>query len=63
MTPIESEEVNKKLQELLDRGLIREISSPCTVPTILTPKKNGEWWMCTYSRDINKTPLSTSFIY
>jgi hypothetical protein len=38
----ESEEVNRQVYELLDRGLIRESLSPCAVPTFLTPKKNGE---------------------
>ena len=43
MTPTESEEVKRQVQELLDRGLIRESLSPCVVPTMLTPKKIGEW--------------------
>jgi hypothetical protein len=43
MTPSESEEVNRQLQELLDQGLICERLSPCVVPAVLTPKKIGEW--------------------
>ena len=43
MTPTESEEVNRKVQELLDRGLIHESLSLCAVPTVLTPKKTWEW--------------------
>jgi hypothetical protein len=43
MTLVESEEVNRQVQEMLDRGLIRESLSPCAVPTVLTPKKIGEW--------------------
>jgi hypothetical protein len=39
MTPTEGEEVNKQVQELLDRGLTGENLSPCAVPTVLTPKK------------------------
>ena len=42
MTPVESEELNRKVHELLQKGLIREILSPCFVPTILAPKKNGK---------------------
>ena len=52
LTPQENEEVKKQVQELLDKGLIREILSPCVVPTVLSPKKDGGWRMCTDSRVI-----------
>ena len=54
LTPIENEEFNKQVHELLQKGLIRESLSPCVVPTILAPKKNGQWRMCTNFRAINK---------
>jgi hypothetical protein len=49
LTPQENEEVKRQVQDLLDKGLVREILSPCAVPTILSPKKDGGWIMCTYS--------------
>jgi len=43
MTPAENEEIRKQVQELLHKGLVRESLSPCVVPTVLSPKKGGEW--------------------
>jgi hypothetical protein len=54
LTPRENEEFKNQVQELLDKGLVRESLIPCTVPTVLSPKKYGGWRMCTDSRAINK---------
>ena len=39
MNPVESEEVNRKVHELLDRGLIQESLSPYAVQIILHRKR------------------------
>ena len=61
MTLAESGELNKQVNKLLLRGLIQESLSPCVVPTMLAPKKNEEWRMCTNSCAINKITIKYRF--
>lgn len=53
MAPVESEDANIQVHDLLDRGMIRESLSPCPIRTVLAPKKTGDWRMCINSRAIN----------
>ena len=61
LTPAKNEELNKQVHELLQKGLIRESLSPCAIPTVLAPKKNGEWRMCTDSKAIDKITVKYRF--
>jgi hypothetical protein len=57
----ENEEVKRQVQDLMDKGLIRESLIPCVVPTVLSPKKDEGWRMCTDSREINKITIKCRF--
>jgi hypothetical protein len=57
----ENEEVKKQVQDLMDKGLVQEILSPCVVPTMLSLNKDGGWRMCKNSRAINKITIRYSF--
>ena len=37
--PEETKEIQRQVQDLLDRGYVRESLSPCVVPVLLVPKK------------------------
>ena len=41
MSILESLEIKKQVQELLDKGVIRTSTFPCGSPIVLVPKKDG----------------------
>ena len=42
LTPRKNDEVKNQVQGLLDKSLVRESLSPCAIPTMLSPNKDGE---------------------
>jgi len=41
--PEETKEIQKQVEKLLEKRWIRESLSPCAMPVLLVPKKDGSW--------------------
>jgi len=55
------EEQKKQVTQLLDKGLIRESSSPWGSPVLFVPKPRGKWRMCVDYRALNKATIKNNY--
>jgi len=55
--PEETKEIESQVQELLEKGWVQKSLSPCVVPVLLVPKKDGKWRMCCDCRAINNITI------
>ncbi|GKV34693.1 hypothetical protein SLEP1_g43045 [Rubroshorea leprosula] len=52
--PNETKELQRLVEDLMKKGHVRESMSPCAVPVLLVPKKDGAWRMCLDCRAVNR---------
>ena len=57
MNPKDTKEIQRQVEELMAKGMVRESLSPGAVPSLLVPKKNGSMRMCVERRVINKITI------
>jgi hypothetical protein len=61
MPPKELAELNKQLQELLDKGYIRPSSSPWGCPALFVKKKDGSLRLCVDYRFLNAVTIKNKY--
>ena len=61
LNPAQGAELQRQVEDLLRRGLIRDSHSPCVVPALLAPKKDGTWRLCVDCRAINRITVRYRF--
>ena len=55
--PEETKEIQRQVDDLMGKGWVRNSMSPCAVPVILVPKKDGSWRMCSDCRALNNITI------
>jgi len=57
MKPKDTMEIQQPMEELISKGLVRELLRPYAIPALLVPKKDGSQRMCVDNRAIKKITI------
>ena len=60
-TPENKQEIDRQVDDMLQRGIIQESVSPWSSPVVLVKKKNGEMRFCVDFRAVDKVTKKDSF--
>ena len=58
----EAKQLQRQLNELMEKGYVKESISLCVVPSLLVPKKDRSMRMCVHSYAINKITIKYCYI-
>nr|GEW98395.1 putative reverse transcriptase domain-containing protein [Tanacetum cinerariifolium] len=61
LAPLEMQELSNPLQELIDRGFIRPITSPWGAPVLFVKKKDESFRMCIDYQELNKLTIRNRY--
>jgi len=57
MNPKDTLEIQRQVEELIYNGLVHESLSPCAIPVLLVPRKDGSMHACMDNIAINKITI------
>ena len=58
--PTKAKEI-QQVEELIAKGWVQDNMSPCAMPVILVPEKDGSWRMCTDCHTINNITIKYKY--